>query len=167
MEYLASHASALATAAIAAMGHLLLMRASPDPKGMMRRLAYAFTCGFIAYVGVCFVRGIPLKAAVAGAFLFGFLTLGYMELMFKTYRGFSHTLLTDIYRMGEASLEEILREFAEGIGKNGMIGRRLNTMEKAGLIRREEGGWVIMTSACPAAKFGVSFKKIFFLGKGG
>ncbi len=167
MEYVVVHLMAFASAAFAGLAHLLVMRARPVPSRMMRMLALAFAAGFLGYVLACVATEAPVKAALAGAFLFGFLTLGYMELMFKTYRGFSHTLLTDVHRLGEVTVEDILREFAEGTGKEEMLARRLRTMEQAGLIRREEDRWTLLPSAERGAKFGVLFKNTFRLGKGG
>lgn len=170
-QYLLAFWSTVVAAACVPFVHIPVMRIVRDPGKVLLWMLVAFATSVAVWFGVFMWLngGRPplLVEAVSGMATLGFLFLGYMEMMFKIYRGFSHTLVADVYRSGGMSWEDIVSNFAEGIGMEEMFRRRIATMEEGNIVV-VEGTSLRLT---PRGKFfgagGLLFKKFLKLGAGG
>jgi len=104
---------------------------------------------------------------VSGLSVLGFLCLGYMEMMFKICRGFSHTLVTDIYRMQSATWQQVTSQFAEGVGMDEMLRRRIATMEEGGLFTVTGNIMKLTPRGAVIGNLTLRFKSFLRLGAGG
>ena len=96
-----------------------------------------------------------------------FLWLGYLELMFKLYRGFSYTLLTDIRRLQPVTTDRLSSEFAEGTGMDDMLHRRITTLTGGGFLVQEQDSLVLTPKGRRSASITIRFKSFLKLGCGG
>jgi len=143
-------------------------------KNSAKAISSMFGCFFVSLI-VWFAVFVILKGDrphvlseyLSGLAIQGFLWLGYMEVIFQLYRGFSHTIVTDITRSGPVSLADIRSGFAEGIGENGMLQRRLSTMHRGGLIEIRDDLLTLTPRGRRTGVIAIFFNAFLKIGSGG
>lgn len=159
------------SAALIPLLHVSIMRVRQRPQETLAWMAGCFLASFIVW-NILFLwweqeEVLQANAFLAGYALLGFLWFGYLEMMFKFYRGLSYTLLTDVERLQPATVDMIMRDFADGAGADEMLQRRLNKMQMTGLIRLN-GNTVTLTSRGKnTARMTSALKSLLMLGKCG
>ncbi|HVW66184.1 MAG TPA: hypothetical protein VHA78_00455 [Candidatus Peribacteraceae bacterium] len=160
------------SAALIPLLHIPIMRLRRNHvQEMLLWMIASWAVSFVAW-HVLFLwieRSYPLhiNAFVEAYALLGFLWLGYLEMMFKLYRGLSHTIVTDIERTQPVTLETIMRDFAQGTGAEEMLNRRLRAMQISGLIRIEHDRLILTGKGERAARMTSALKSFLKLGSCG
>jgi CBS domain containing-hemolysin-like protein len=162
--------SAACAAVVVPLMHVPIMRLRKRSKEAILWTVVSFVMSFVAWLIIIpGDKGDPEYASeIAASFaLLGFLWLGYLELMFKIYRGFSYTLLTDIARLEPVSEDTLTREFAEGTGIDGMLERRIQTLVAGNLLTREGNNLTLTAKGAKSARITTTYKAFLRLGRGG
>lgn len=150
--------------------HLVIIRSRGIPERNIVLLPLCFLCSFALCLALIalFTDAETIVTSATFAFsLLAFLCLGYLEMMFKICRGFSHTLITDVARHPGITADGLHERFADGAGMEEMLERRLGTMEGAGLILRDDGRLTLTRKGWTSGRFGLHFKHFLQLGDGG
>ena len=170
-QYLLAFCSTVIAGMCVPLVHIPVMRIVRDPGKALLWMFFAFAASIAAWFGVFWIlkggRPLFVMEVLSGMSSLGFLFLGYMEMMFKIYRGFSHTLVADVYRGGGMTWAEILANFAEGIGMEEMFRRRIATMEEGNIIVIDGSSLRLTPRGKVFGKGGLLFKALLKLGDGG
>lgn len=168
-HYQAAFVATVVAAATIPLVHLAILRVVRRSE-LTTPLAFpCFALAFVVFFAVGWALGMPFDASrlLFGIGLLGFSCLGYLAVMFHLYRGFSNTLLCDVARLRGATLDDVLRQFAEGVGAEEMLQRRLRTMIAYGLIEREGQTVRLTVKGTRSARQSQWYKRIVHLGSGG
>ena len=126
-----SHVSLMRLLGIRWPGRRATMIASASLLGML--IAGAWLIWHLASPAEVF-----LKLAAVCLFLAGM--VGYAELRSLLSRGYSLRMLVDLLsRNGSSSLEGLKSSYGNGMGMEGLLNKRLNTLASLGLLQREGG----------------------------
>lgn len=169
-QYLLSLLATLLAAASIPLLHILFLRLRKNADAMNSMFSCFLLSLIVWFAAFYIIKGNQLHFSeeyLSGLAILGFLWLGYMAAMFHLYRGFSHTLLTDVLRMGRPSFEQILSGFAEDTGKQGMLLRRIATMERGKLVLLRSDVLILTPRGKRSGKVGMLFKVMFNMGSGG
>lgn len=157
--------NACMSAALIPIVHISILRYVRRPERTMHFMLLSFACAFVLWS--ISVIGAPLHVLIAGGALLLFLCMGYMEILFKLYRGFSYTILTDLHVSPDRDAEAIMAGFAEGVGSIGMRDRRIETMVRHHMIRRSGDMLTLTRKGTYVAHYARWYKHILHLGHGG
>ncbi len=151
--------------------HIPLMRLRRKPQEVLIWMFVSFVCSFVVWLFLFSIFK-PTEVFLPSEFLFGlfllgFLYLGYMEMMFKLYRGFSHTILTDVWRLEPVSPKHLADDFAEGTGLEEMLNRRIKGLITAGFITIRDNSIELTRKGRTFAVITSAFKSFLGLGPGG
>ncbi len=146
--------------------HIPIMRLRKRNGETFMWMALSFSVSLCVWLAIS--TTIPSEEYVLTSLaLLGFLWLGYLELMFKIYRGFSYTLLTDIGKLQPVTTDRLSDEFAGGTGMNGMLHRRIATLVSSSLLRRENDTLILTSKGRRGALITATYKSFLKLGLGG
>ncbi len=165
----AGAAAAVAVAAGIPPAHILLVRATrrPDKAPALMFAAFALYALALGWVLWRWQPGV-WPEFVAAAAMGGFLALGYMEAFSMLCRGFSLRIVTDIDQHGRLDLASLQQLYGGGRGAEWMLRKRMDTIARLGLVRRDDTGLALARPWGPvAARFGLLFKGLLNMGKGG
>lgn len=165
LQYQAALIAAILAAATIPILHIAILRAIRRSR-LTTPLAFpCFAFSAIALFVIARFIGMPFDASrlLFSLGLLGFLCLGYLAIMFHLYRGFSNTLLTDIERLGDASVDDILAHFAEGSGADAMLHRRFDTMKAHHLIQQDGRTLLLTAKGARSARLALWYKHLFQL----
>ncbi len=150
--------------------HILLVRASKNREAGLGRLlaAAAVYLGVLLLAGWAWIPAAGLADGVAALSLAGFLFLVYAEAYSMLCRGFSLRLVVDVHVRGNLTFEELLRDYAGGRGASWLMGKRLQGLERAGLVHLDAATVSIRTAKGRwAGRLGAWMKRVLRMGSGG
>ena len=111
-------------------------------------------------------EGISLSMFLGGAYMIGFLSLGYAEFFSMISRGFSLHILTDVYRAPGRTLGQILNEYS-GKGARWMMEKRIPTLVSMQMLGKKDGALFLKGRGAIVGHIGILVKNILKLGGGG
>ena len=168
--FILAPAAALLSFAIVPMLHVLIMRIWKKQPYALHVMIACFCISALLFTWISSLKPDPpggIHSIISGAAALLCLWLLYAELMFKLYRGFSHTLLTDIVRLAPASADDLMRDYAEGTRADGMMKRRMNVLVASGMITQVGNHLSLTPKGRRSAHMTSSFKSMLRLGRGG
>ena len=159
---------AIATFPIAVLAHILLTRIKPQ-----RAVTFLFSSEalHLLFLGIFFRESLlngdklsffsSIFTSVA-TFLF------YTELFSWLCRGFSLSILIDIYEKKNQSRRDLILNYASGKGADWLLEKRVDGMLRGGLLRKIDEE-VAVGNGCGtfAAICGNTFKSLLKMGRGG
>ena len=133
-----AHMLTVALAALIPVGHVVLIRVLKKPERSVRLMFLVFAV-YVISMSVIYKR-LDLGLLMVGPMALSVtICLVYMELFSMLCRGFSLAIVSVLYDNGPMKNEEICALYGGGRGMAWMIEKRIDSIEKMGLVRRESG----------------------------
>lgn len=159
--------TATACAPVVFLVHVLLCRLI----GARRAIRWMFVA-FAAYAALVAWRLSRLphldhQVWLSGMATVGFWCLAYMETFSMLCRGFSLSVLVQLADHPGMTLDELMRTYG-GVGAEALLGKRLGTLERLGLVDRVDGDIRLRGPIAHALSWSTAaYKRAFRLGAGG
>lgn len=126
------------------------------------------------YCAAWIVTGILLRHSrfftvdyiLAGSGFIGFFVLGYLEFFSMLCRGFSLQIISDVFKRGPATKDEIIAHYG-GKGIDWMFHKRIATMQSLGLIAWDGHILTLRSRGALVGRLGIFVKRILHMGQGG
>ena len=161
------HISTIIAAVIIPIVHILLIRFTQMVTGAVTLMFVTFFI-YLIIVTTVYTKASLGPEAIGPMALALTICLVYMELFSMLCRGFSLALITTLYQNGPTKVEDIHNLYGSGNGIEWMLTKRLDSIEKIGLVRRN--GDTICVNTVHGRLIGratLKFKELLKIGPGG
>ena len=152
--------------------HIALIRLSRRAGGAVKFMMFSFVVYALFWLAPTLCARGPAGGTalylVAGFSTIGFLCLGYAEAFSMLCRGFSLRIIMDVHIHGPLTLPGIIGKYGGGMGAEGLVMKRIRTMEKMGLVAMD--GETLKAKGARArfaGRMGLLVKNILKMGEGG
>ncbi len=152
--------------------HIALIRLSGKAGRAVKFMMFSFVVYAVFWLAAnLWAKG---QAGVTGLYIIagfstgGFLCLGYAEAFSMLCRGFSLRIMMDVHIHGSLTLTGIIGKYGGGMGAEGLLMKRIRTMEKMGLV--EIDGETLKAKGMRArfaGRMGLLVKNVLKMGEGG
>ena len=133
-----THMLTVVLAALIPVVHVALIRVLKKPERSVGLMFVVFAFYVITMVVIC--ARLDLGLLMVGPMALSItICLVYMELFSMLCRGFSLAIVSVLYENGPMKTEGICALYGGGRGMVWMIEKRIDSIEKMGLVRRESG----------------------------
>lgn len=152
--------------------HIVILRLVDFPgsniKGMFISFFLYIFVWLAVWISIHEFATLYISGFVGGFSTIVFLCLVYMEAFSMICRGFSLRILTDIYLNETMNTNDIILSYGEGRGMNWMLKKRIHSIERLKFVSFKDQTLKIDSPiGNMIGWFGINFKKILKMGKGG